>query len=696
MKPVARPRGGLSSVPSYLPMTLMGHELSMRSSQGLGLSLAAVFLLLCGCGGHSSGGGFTQPPWALSYSTATAVYTKGVPIPANSPSSSGGAVISYRVSPALPAGLSLNPSTGIISGTPMAVTATASYTITASNSAGSTTAALSITVEVSAPAGLAYTTGTAIYIVETPIPANSPTSSGGAVTSYRVSPALPAGLSLSPSTGIISGTPMAVTATASYTVTAANATGSTTATLTITVKLAPLSADNINLIFVVSQDLAYQDQASGDVNPSTANLTNKGLQRSLLMAPFLQQDVLGMNNVTGIYALEPMTHLQTTSNYPDMVALETIQQFALLNQITLSSDAVGGTFYTGNNYPINASYALGSVPSGVATPSLPCPECQGLDFDDQNGDNETLVTGIVDRNVPGFYVFSAPWETTSGLLANINTVEGYDLNLPASYQGPNYIYAISIPPSGSASLVTYDSNLNPPSTYPELPPPGLVSTPCTVQTPSSITVTGGSGGAVIPAGANTNETLYIVRHAEAHPQGYWSDNNYVGAGQWRALDLPNALRGKISPNQVWSGDVSQFSQGTVTTSGDDHWSGVAPALTVEPYAIANNLPLQLVASFELSDPNAAQLTSNFFFIGGTFSNQKVLLGWSYVQIAQTVNALFSSYFPHGGGPTAPTWSPTDYDTVWTVTLDANSNLTVDYSQCEGISSADLPVTAPRF
>ena len=111
-------------------------------------------------------------------------------------------------------------------------------------------------------------------------------------------------------------------------------------------------------------------------------------------------------------------------------------------------------------------------------------------------------------------------------------------------------------------------------------------------------MTGGVDGAVIPAGINTNETLYIVRHAEAHPQGYWSDNNYVGAGQWRALDLPNALRGKISPNQVWSMDPSQFSQGTVSASGDDYWSNVAPALTVEPYAIANNLPYHLVSSFE--------------------------------------------------------------------------------------------------
>ena len=417
-----------------------------------------------------------------------------------------------------------------------------------------------------------------------------------------------------------------------------------------------LSAGNVNLIFVVSEDLAYQ--APGDVNPSTANLTNQGLQRSLLMAPFLQQQVLGTKNVTGIYALEPMTHLQTTAtgNYPDMAALETIQQFALLNQITLSSDAVGGTFYTGNNYPINASYASGSVPIGVAMPSLPCPGCQGLDFDDQNGDNETLVTGIVTANVPGFYVFSAPWETTSNLLANINELESYNLALPTSHQGPNNIYAISIAPSGSASLDTFNGNLNPPSTYPVLPSPGLSSAPCTAQTPTTFTVTGSIGGAVIPAGANTNETLYIVRHAEAHPQGYWSDNNYVGAGQWRALDLPDALRGKISPNQVWSGDVSQFTQGTVTASGENNWSGVAPALTVEPYAIANNLPYNLVTGFELSDPNAAQLTSNFFFIGGLFSNQKLLLGWSYVQIAQTVNALLASYFPHGGGPTAPPWS----------------------------------------
>jgi hypothetical protein len=272
------------------------------------------------------------------------------------------------------------------------------------------------------------------------------------------------------------------------------------------------------------------------------------------MAPFLQEAVLGMNNVTGIYALEPMTHLQTTGNYPDMVALETIQQFAMLNQITLSAT-------TANSYPILASYSPESVPAGVALPLFTCKACVGLDFNDQNnpnGDNEILAEGIIADDAAGFYVFSAPWETTIDLLTNINLKEGYQLPFPTSYQGPNYIYAISIPPSassGNASLVTYNSGVNPPSTYPVLPPPGVASTTCTGQTPFRIPATG-SIPPPASGGFNTNETIYFIRHVEAHPTPTWEDGNYFGTGQWRALDLPNALRGKINPTQVYSIDPS--------------------------------------------------------------------------------------------------------------------------------------------
>ena len=78
-------------------------ELSMRSSKWLGLILTAVFLLFCGCGGGPTSVITPQPPSALSYTTATAVYIKGTAITPNSPTSTGGAVTSYSVSPALPA-----------------------------------------------------------------------------------------------------------------------------------------------------------------------------------------------------------------------------------------------------------------------------------------------------------------------------------------------------------------------------------------------------------------------------------------------------------------------------------------------------------------------------------------------------------------------------------------------------------------
>ncbi len=456
---------------------------------------------------------------------------------------------------------------------------------------------------------------------------------------------------------------------------------------------APLSADNINLIFVVSPDLAYN--APGDINPSTANLTNQGLQRSLLMATYLKQQVLGTANVTGIYVLEPMTHLQTAHNYPDMAGIWYIQQFALLNQITLTgAGGPGSALVTGNSYPLNASYASsGSLPSGVAAPFASCPGCQGLDFNDTEGNNTALVTGIISAKAPGFYVFSAPWETISALLANIKKTEGYNLTLPATYMGPNYVYAISIPPLGNAGLAIYNSNLNPPSTYPVLSVP---SASCTAQVPFVVTGTGWIGGAQSPGGINTNETVYMIRHAEAHPVSGWDDGNFLGAGQWRALALPNALKGKIlSPNQVYSIDPAQVYPGALAVSGNYNFSYVRPSLTVEPYAIANNLPYYLVSGFEIFDPSSPQATSNFFFTGGTFSNQTVLLAWEHDHFPLIVNALLASYGSTSGLPLS-TWPGTDYDTIWTVTLDAQGNVTVNNTLCEGIDSAQLPPTAPQF
>ena len=63
----------------------------------------------------------------------------------------------------------------------------------------------------------------------------TPSSTGGAIASYAISPSAPAGLTFNTATGILSGTPSSTQSATAYTITATNATGSATRTFTLTV-----------------------------------------------------------------------------------------------------------------------------------------------------------------------------------------------------------------------------------------------------------------------------------------------------------------------------------------------------------------------------------------------------------------------------------------------------------------------------
>jgi N-acetylneuraminic acid mutarotase len=119
--------------------------------------LLASFLAACGGGGGSSSTSPPPPtaPSDLKYPAAP-TFVINTAITPLTPTVVG-TVTSYSVSPALPAGLSLNATTGVISGTPTSAAAKANYTVKASNSAGSTTAVVSIVVETATSAGLTIT-----------------------------------------------------------------------------------------------------------------------------------------------------------------------------------------------------------------------------------------------------------------------------------------------------------------------------------------------------------------------------------------------------------------------------------------------------------------------------------------------------------------------------------------------------------
>jgi hypothetical protein len=147
------------------------------------------------------------PTAPLEISLRTTSYTAdaGVAMATSAPVVSGGSGSYTFSSGTLPPGLTLSPSTGVISGTP-STPGTSSVTLTVADSTGDTqSASIGITV-LSAPS---ISPLTASYQTEVGLAFSTPavSVSGGESPYTRSASGLPAGLGISGSTGVISGTP---------------------------------------------------------------------------------------------------------------------------------------------------------------------------------------------------------------------------------------------------------------------------------------------------------------------------------------------------------------------------------------------------------------------------------------------------------------------------------------------------------
>jgi hypothetical protein len=110
--------------------------------------IMSLFVALSSTGCGRIWGGVTwlngsYPSSAFAYQCSTQVFLEGYSNSGNAPGLSGSG-FSYSISPTLPAGLSLNSSTGVISGTPTGPTAMTPYTITINYPGGSTTTTVNI------------------------------------------------------------------------------------------------------------------------------------------------------------------------------------------------------------------------------------------------------------------------------------------------------------------------------------------------------------------------------------------------------------------------------------------------------------------------------------------------------------------------------------------------------------------------
>ena len=137
----------------------------------------------------------------------------------------------------LPAGLSVNRSTGLVSGIPINVGTTANIVLRATNAIGTGTKGLTLTVNAGLPPAPVITSASSA-VATVGVPFSYQIAATNSPTSYAAS-GLPAGLSVNTGTGLISGTPTTV-GSLNVNLSAVNAGGTATAVLSLTITaLAP-------------------------------------------------------------------------------------------------------------------------------------------------------------------------------------------------------------------------------------------------------------------------------------------------------------------------------------------------------------------------------------------------------------------------------------------------------------------------
>ena len=203
-----------------------------------------------------------RPALTLSGTVAKQVYTQNRSIGSvQLPSAAGGVTpYTYTLTPTLPNGLTFDPNTQTLSGTPLAIQPATNYTYSVQDANGAT-AAITLSIAVLAPLSLSGTVANQTYtqnlrIIDLILPA-----AGGGILpyTYTLTPGPPAGLSFDASTRTLSGTPTQLQQATTYTYQVADNAGSSQS---LTFTIAVVSADVLVLPPVPDQVYEYGEVVS--------------------------------------------------------------------------------------------------------------------------------------------------------------------------------------------------------------------------------------------------------------------------------------------------------------------------------------------------------------------------------------------------------------------------------------------------
>ena len=447
---------------------------------------------------------------ALSYSTSTGTtgaIGAAMTVTPSTLASNGASITACGIKggstpSALPAGLSVNVSTCVISGTPTTVAATATYTLVATNSAGtSADATVSLTVNAGVPVlsysvstGTTGTFGTAMTVTPSTLTANGASITACGIKSGSTPSALPAGLTVNATTCVISGTPSAVAAAATYTLVATNSAGiSADASVSLTV-----NAGVPVLSYSTSTGTTGTFGTAMTVTPSS--LTTNGASISACgikggSTPSALPAGLTMNATTCVI-----------SGTPGAAAAAATYTFVATNSVGASADAT--VSLTVNAAVPTLSYSSSTGTTGaVGTVMTVTPSTLAA-----NGASITAC-GIKSGSTPGSLPAGLSVDVTtcviSGTPTTVAATATYTL-VATNSAGTSTDATVNLTVNAGVPVLSYSASTGTAGTFGT----AMTVTPSTLTTNgASITACGiksGSTPSALPAGLTVNATTCVI------------------------------------------------------------------------------------------------------------------------------------------------------------------------------------------